>query len=193
MRPRTDESLAEGPVLTTFPHRLIGASVLDVGTYEEVEADRGATAQALLVVLASSLAGGIGASGFLQNRATVVQGALLWSAISLVAWAAWALLVFEIGGRLMPEPDTRVDVGELLRTSGFASAPGLFRIFGIVPELALPVFILTTVWMLVTMVVAVRQALDYRSTARAIGVCVLGLALTLVIVLGFGWLAPPLS
>ena len=192
MRPRTDESL-EGPVLTTFPHRLIGASVLDVGTYEEVEADRGATTQALLVVLASSLAGGIGASGFLHNRAAVVQGALLWSAISLVAWAAWALLVFEIGGRLMPEPDTRVDVGELLRTSGFASAPGLFRIFGIVPELALPVFILTTVWMLVTMVVAVRQALDYRSTARAIGVCALGLALTLVIVLGFGWFAPPLS
>src|SRR5204863_9233123 len=104
MRPRTDESLTEGPVLTTLPHRLIGASALDVGTYEEVEADRGATTQALLVVLASSLAGGIGASGFLHNRATLVEGAFLWSAISLVAWAAWALLVFEIGGRLLPEP-----------------------------------------------------------------------------------------
>ena len=193
MRPRTDESLAEGPVLTTLPHRLIGASALDVGTYEEVEADRGATTQALLVVLASSLAGGIGASGFLHNRATLVEGAFLWSAISLVAWAAWALLVFEIGGRLLPEPQTRVDVGELLRTSGFASAPGLFRIFGIVPDLALPVFVLTTVWMLVTMVVAVRQALDYRSTARAIGVCVIGLSLALLIVFGFGMLAPPLS
>jgi hypothetical protein len=173
--------------------RMLGASVLDVGTYEAVEADRGATVQALLVVLASSLAGGVGASGFLHNRATVVQGAFLWSAISLVAWAAWALLVFEIGGRLLPEPETRVDVGELLRTIGFASAPGLLRVFGIVPELALPVFVLTTAWMLVTMVVAVRQALDYRSTARAIGVCVIGLALTLLIVLGFGMLAPPLS
>src|SRR3954466_1154023 len=156
--------------MTTFPHRLMGASVLDVGTYEEVEHDRSATAQALLVVLASSLAGGIGVSGFMQNRDAVVQGVFVWSAISLVAWAAWALLVFEIGGRLLPEPETRVDVGELMRTIGFSSAPGLLGFFGVIPELALPVFVLTTVWMLVAMVVAVRQALDYRSTARAIGV-----------------------
>ena len=65
--------------------------------------------------------------------------------------------------------------------------------FGIVPDLALPAFILTTVWMLVAMVVAVRQALDYRSTARAIGVCVIGLALALGIVLVVGLLAKPLS
>ena len=192
---RKDESPADEPVMTAFPHRLIGASALDVGTYEEIEHDRGATVHALLVVLASSLASGIGASGFLHNRttATVIQGALLWTAISLVAWAAWALLVFEIGGRLLPEPETRVDVGELLRTIGFASAPGLLRVFGVVPQIALPVFVLTTVWMLVTTVVAVRQALDYRSTARAIGVCVIGLALALGLVLGFSLLAPPLS
>jgi hypothetical protein len=101
--------------------------------------------------------------------------------------------VFEVGGRLLPEPETRVDVGELMRTIGFASAPGMLRVFGVVPEIALPVFILTTVWMLVAMVVAVRQALDYRSTARAIGVCALGLALALLIVLGFGLFAKPLA
>src|SRR3954463_6184928 len=93
--------------MTTFPHRLMGASVLDVGTYEEVEADRGATAQALLVVLASSLASGIGASGFMPAARPIVEGIFMWSAVSLIAWAAWALLVFEIGGRLLPEPDTR--------------------------------------------------------------------------------------
>lgn len=180
--------------MTTFAHRLMGASVLDVDTYEEVEADRGATAQALIVVLASSLAGGIGASGFIHDGRPIVEGVFVWSAVALVAWAAWALLVFEIGGRLLPEPETSVDVGELLRTIGFSSAPGLLRVFGVVPELTLPVFILTTVWMLVAMIVAVRQALDYRSTPRAIGVCALGLALALVIALGFGLLlATPLS
>ena len=179
--------------MTTFPHRLMGASVLDVDTYEEVEADRGATAQALVVVLASSLASGIGASGFIHNRDVVVQGIFLWSAVSLIAWAAWALLVFEIGGRLMPEPQTSVDVGELLRTIGFSAAPGMLRVFGIVPELAMPVFVLTTLWMLVAMIVAVRQALDYRSTARAVGVCALGLALALIIVVAFGMFATPLS
>jgi hypothetical protein len=180
--------------MTTFPHRLMGASVLDVDTYEEVEADRGATAQALIVVLASSLAGGIGATGLTRSGEPLLEGVFFWSAVTLIAWAAWALLVFEIGGRLLPEPDTRVDVGELLRTIGFSSAPGLLRVFGVVPDLAVPVFALTTVWMLVAMVVAVRQALDYRSTARAIGVCTLGLALALVIAIAFGiFLGPHVS
>ena len=87
---------------------------------------------------------------------------------------------------LMPESATRSDVGELLRTLGFAATPGLLRVLGVLPGVTIPVFIGTAVWMLVAMVVAVRQALDYQSTARAVGVCVLGwvLALTLAIVLG---------
>ena len=177
--------------MTTFPHRLMGASVLDVATYEEVEADRTATAQAFVVVLASSLAGGIGAAGFVRAGTPIVAGVFLWSAVSLIAWAAWALLVFEIGGRLLPEPETRVDVGELLRTIGFSAAPGMLRVFGVVPDLTLPVFALTTVWMLVAMVVAVRQALDYRSTWRAIGVCTLGLAFALIIAVAFGMFLGP--
>jgi hypothetical protein len=179
--------------MTTFPHRLMGASVLDVATYEEVEADRSATVQAFLVVLASSLASGIGSAGFTRTGAHV-EGVFFWSAVSLIAWAAWALLVFEIGGRLLPEPETSVDVGELLRTIGFASAPGLLRVFGVVPDLAWPVFALTTVWMLVAMVVAVRQALDYRSTMRAFAVCVLGLGFALILAVAFGiFLGPRLS
>jgi hypothetical protein len=172
--------------MTTFPRRVMGASVLDVDTYEEVEADRGATTQALIVVLASSLAGGIGSAGFTATGAPLVPGVFIWSALALIAWAAWALLVFEIGGRLLPEPETRVDVGELLRTIGFSSAPGMLRIFGVVPVLTRPIFALTTLWMLVTMIVAVRQALDYRSTARAIGVCTLGLVVALAVAFAFG-------
>jgi hypothetical protein len=177
--------------MTTFPHRLLGASVLDVDTYEEVEADRSATTQAVVVVLASSLAGGIGSAGFSPLGVPLVPGVFFWSAVSLIAWAAWALLVFEIGGRLLPEPDTHVDVGELLRTIGFSSAPGMLRVLGIVPMLALPVFALTTLWMLVAMIVAVRQALDYQSTARAIGVCTLGLAFAVLIAFALGFFFGP--
>ena len=52
----------------------------------------------------------------------------------------------------------------------------------------------TSIWMLATMVVAVRQALDYRRTARAVAVCGLGwvLILTITIVLGLAF-GPPLS
>src|SRR5437899_5511990 len=97
----------------TFLQRLIGAAALDIAIYEEVEADRGATGQALVVVLLSSLAGGIGARGLGGTSPTNIAFIAI---VSLLSWAAWALLTFEIGGRLMAEPQTRVDVGELLRT-----------------------------------------------------------------------------
>lgn len=166
-----------------FVMRLIGAISLDPPIYEEVEADRGATGQALLVVLLSSIATGIGARGFAE---TTFGGVLFFSGVALLGWMAWALVAFEIGYRLMPQPQTRADVGELLRTTGFATTPGLFRVFGIMPGASVPVFIATSVWMLIAMIVAVRQALDYTSTGRAVAVCVLGwiLALTMSVVLG---------
>jgi hypothetical protein len=180
--------------MSTFAHRVIGAAVLDVGTYEEVEADRTATGQAFLIVLASSLATGIGAIGFGGRPMGPVGDVLVVSIAALMGWAAWALLIFQIGGRLMPAPETRVDVPELLRTIGFAATPGLLRVFGIYPELTAPVFVLTAVWMLAAMVVAVRQALDLTSTARAIVVCIVGWLLAGLIVVAIGlWMTPSLS
>jgi hypothetical protein len=91
----------------------------------------------------------------------------------------------------MPAPETRSDVGELLRTIGFSAAPGILRIFGVVPGAAIPAFVITAVWMLAAMIVAVRQALDYKSTARAIAVCGLGWVLTIVIAVGLGLVFGP--
>ena len=108
------------------------------------------------------------------------------SIVSLMAWAAWALLTYEIGARLLPGPQTSVDIGQLMRTIGFAATPGLLRIFGFIPGATIPAFAVATIWMLAAMVVAVRQALDYTSTGRAVAVCVIGwlLALGFVLVLG---------
>src|SRR5262249_1019443 len=154
----------------------IGAVSLDAPIYEEVEADPGATVQAFVVVVLSSLAAGIGARGFGGTGAVHVA---FFSMVALMAWGAWALVTLQIGGRLLAEPQTVVDAGELLRTLGFATAPGLLRIFGILPGVTIPVFAITAVWMLAAMVVAVRQALDYTSTARAVLVCALGWTLAL--------------
>ena len=87
----------------TLLQRLIGAAALDAAIYEEVEADTSALPQAFVIVIASSLAAGIGARGL---TTVTVAGVLLYSAIALVSWAAWALITFEIGARLMPEPQT---------------------------------------------------------------------------------------
>jgi hypothetical protein len=161
--------------------------MLDVATYENVEADRSSTGQAMSVVVLSAMAAGVGAHGFGGSRSLVPA----YTAIALIAWAAWALLTYQIGAKLLPNPDTEVDVAQLLRTIGFASAPGILRVVGMVPAMAAPAFGLTSVWMLLAMVVAVRQALDYTSTGRALAVCGIGWGLTLVMLVLFGILAAP--
>jgi hypothetical protein len=91
----------------------------------------------------------------------------------------------------LPVARTQADVGQLLRTIGFATAPGILRVAGVIPGTTTVVFAATAVWMLVAMIVAVRQALDYASTARAVAVCALGWALALGLAFGIGILFAP--
>ena len=163
--------------MSQFIDRIIRAAKLDVHLYEEVEADKGAMGQAMGVVVLSSLAGGI---GFMQ--AAGLKGIVIGTVGSLIGWYIWAFLTYIIGTKLLPEPQTSADHGELLRTIGFSSAPGILRVFGLIPGLGVIVNLLVPVWMLVAMVVAVRQALDYHSTFRAIGVCLIGWIVQAVIV-----------
>ena len=157
--------------LASFTERMIGAAKLDVHVYEEVETDTGATSQAMGVVLLASLAGGIGA----VRLGTGGLGSFIIGAIAaLIGWVTWAFVTYIIGTRLLPEPQTRADVGELMRTLGFAQSPGLLRIFGSLPIVGPLVLSLIQIWLLGAMVVAVRQALDYHSTFRAVGVCLVG-------------------
>jgi hypothetical protein len=174
--------------LSVFSYRLMRAALLDRTLYEEVEADRHAGRESIAVVLLASLAAGIGAGGW---QGPTLRTYVIFTALALVTWSAWALLVSEIGGRFMPEPQTHTSFGELLRTIGFAATPGLFQVFAAMPGMALPVYGLTAVWMLVAMIVAVRQALDYRHTPRAIAVCVLGWVLALVMAIAIGLLFGP--
>jgi hypothetical protein len=155
--------------MTGFSDRIIRAAKLDVNVYEEVEADKGALGQAMWVVVLSSTAAGIGSiekAGF--------GGIVVGTITALIGWYVWAYLTYFIGTRFLPEAQTRADVGELLRTIGFSSSPGLIRVIGIIPGLSQVVFFVASVWMLVAMVIAVRQALDYTSTLRAVGVCFIG-------------------
>jgi len=178
-------------VTTSFARRLIGAALLKGAVYEEVEADRAATGQAAVVVLLSSVAAGIGSvsAGPLSPRAMLVG-----TIGGFAAWVSWAALTYLIGTRVLPEPQTRADLGELLRTLAFAATPGLFRVVGPVPVLRWPAFVATSAWMLVAMVVAVQHALDYRSAVRATGVCVLGWMLSLAVAALIGiFLATPVS
>jgi hypothetical protein len=155
--------------MKNFIQRMMRAARFDVQLYEEVEADTHATAQATSVVVMSSVAAGVGTLGH-----GGMSGVLAGTGFALIAWYIWALMTYWIGTRLLPEPQTEADVGQLLRTTGFSSAPGVVRVLGVVPGLTKVIFLIAGIWMLMTMVVAVRQALDYTGTARALGVCAIG-------------------
>ncbi len=173
--------------MTSFKDRMIGAAKLDPDIYEEVEADKTAMGQAMGVVVLSSVAAGIGSIG----TGGFGLGIIVAIIASLISWYVWAYITYLIGTKLLPEPQTMADHGELLRTIGFSSSPGLIRIFGIIPGLTNVVFLIASVWMLTAMIIAVRQALDYQSTLRAVGVCAIGWIIqTIILVLLFSILGP---
>jgi hypothetical protein len=164
--------------MSSFKDRIIKSALLDPNIYEEVEADKEAMGQAAIVVILSSVAAGIGAIG-----TNGIAGLVFVTIAALIGWLVWAFLTFYIGTKLLPEPETKSDYGELLRTIGFASSPGLIRILGIIPWLGTIVFAIGGIWMLVAFVIAVRQALDYKSTLRAVGVCAIGWIIQFVVIL----------
>jgi len=155
--------------MATLAERMVGAARLDAGTYEEVEADTGATGQAALVVVISSICLALGG-----HLGAGLIGLVLVALFRLLGWYVWALLTCFIGTRWLPGAKTQADVGQLLRTLGFASAPGVVGILGLIPGIGEFINIAVGLWMLVAMVIAVRQALDYESTGRAVAVVVIG-------------------
>ena len=169
----------------TIFNRMFRASKLDVELYEEVEADKSLLAEAMVVVILSSLASGIGSwsMGFGELFTTTIG--------ELISWYVWAFIVYLIGTKLLPESQTVADHGELLRTIGYSSAPGIIRILKLILPFDGAIDYFANIWMLAAMIIAVRQALDYESTIRSVGVCILGLfvkiiALTFILLaLGF--------
>jgi len=158
--------------MSNFNERIIRAAKLDVSLYEEVEADTTALGQAMGVVILSSIAAGLGTITIGGPRVIIVV--VFSTILALIGWYIWASITYFIGTKILPEAQTRADHGQLLRTIGFSSSPGLIRILCIIPGLSGIVLIVASIWMLIAMVIAVRQALDYQSTLRAVVVCIIG-------------------
>lgn len=167
----------------TIVDRMIGAAKLDVPTYEEVEHDESLTAQAALVVAIAAVARALG--GLDGGSAHMLSG--LMTALSM--WLVWAGITYLIGDKLLGGTATW---GELLRTLGFAQAPGVLAIVGVIGFLSGPTEIVVSIWLLVTGIVAIRQALDF-GTGKAILTAVLGwlsaMLVAILIALAIGGMA----
>ena len=160
----------------TFGQRIGGVLRLDATVFEEIEANTTVTGQAVAVVVTASIAAGLGA-GALSGPIEMVRETLG----ALIGWIMWAAVTYVIGARLMPEPQTRTSMGELLRVIGFSYAPNFVDVLALLPFIGGVVRIVVAFWLLAATVIAARQALDYRSTGRAIVVVMIGWLVFVVI------------
>jgi len=150
-----DNSEAETLTHSSFLQRLLGAATFRINTYEEVEHDPSATGQAAGVVGLVAVAAAVGSLDTgIYGLAAGVIGAYL-------GWALWSGTCYLVGVQLF---EGTADWGELLRTIGFAQAPGILLALRILPGAGLPLYLLVQAWMIGTVLVAIRQA--SRATSK---------------------------
>lgn len=160
----------------TFGERLVGAMKLDVNTFEDIERDPTAMGQAVGVIALAAVSTGIGNVWY-----GGLTGILFGVITSLIGYAVWAVIVWLVGTKVMPDPSTKADFPEAFRVIAFAAAPGVLGAVTIIPILGWLLLFLIWVWSIAAMVVAVKAALDYTDTFKAVIVVIIGFVVNLVI------------
>lgn len=165
--------------------RVVRAAILEPAVYEEAEANVNLNQEALAVVVLVSLANGVGLflSGLLGGSVGAAIGGLVFGlVIGVLGYYIWAYVTYWVGTTLF---QGTADVGELLRTLGYASGPRVLGLLTFIPCLGGLAGFLGGIWALVTGVVAVRQALDF-DTGKAILTVIIGWIIVLVITVILG-------
>ena len=142
--------------------RAIGAARLDPRAYEDVERDEAATGTALAIVVLVAIASGIGNLG---NNGVI--GLIVGVIVGVIGFVLYAGIAYLVGAKLFATAETRVTWGQLIRTLGFAQAPGILYVLGILPAVGGLIRFVVGVWILVASIIAIRQACDF-STGRAV-------------------------
>ena len=167
--------------MASFGERVVGAMRLDANTFEEIERDPTAMGQAAGVIALAAVSLGIGnvlVRRDLRDLSQVI--------ISIIGYAVWAVLVWVIGTKVMPDPATKADFAEAFRVIGFAASPGVLGIITIIPILGWLLLILIWLWQMAAMVIAVKAVLDYDTIGKAIIVVVIGFFVNLCVTVLLG-------
>lgn len=161
---------------TSYADRLRGALMLDARTYRDVEQDTNANGQAALTVVLAALATGISA---ILSR-DVVQNVLGLVLSSVLQWVVFSFVAYFVGASLFATSQTSVTPGQVLRTIGFAQAPKIFAVLGIIPLLGWIVGLVVFFWFLAAAILALREAFEF-DTGRAIGTGLIALIGILIV------------
>ena len=161
---------------TSYVDRLRGALMLDARTYRDIEQDTDANGQAALTVILAALASGI---GYVLSR-DVVQNVIGTARSSLLQWVIFSFVAYFVGASLFSTGQTSVTPGQVLRTIGFAQAPKLLLVLGIIPILGWIVGLIVFFWFIAAAIVALREAFEF-DTGRAIGTGLVALVVILIV------------
>jgi hypothetical protein len=165
----------------TFGERIIGAAKLDANTFEDIERDPTAISQAIGVIALAAVSTGIG-NVWYGGFAGIIFGVFT----SLIGYAVWAVIVWLVGTKVMPDPATKADFQETFRVIGFAAAPGILGFVTIIPILGWILIFCIWLWTIAAMVIAVKQVLDYTDTFKAVIVVIIGFVVNFVITMILG-------
>jgi hypothetical protein len=157
--------------MASLQDRVIGVLRLQASTFEEVEADASATPQAATIVVVAAISTAIGA--FIATPILGAVGAVVSLCLALVGWVVGSFVLQIVGTKILPGQNTQADLGQVLRTTGFAAAPKLLGILTMIPILGFLLSLVIGLWSLVAMVIGVKAALDYDDFVKPIIVCVI--------------------
>ncbi|MFH1414945.1 MAG: hypothetical protein ABIH89_02530 [Elusimicrobiota bacterium] len=149
--------------------RILRVLKLEDELYREVESVPDAISEAVIIVIISSIAAGIGSLGKIG-----LTGIIIITLGSLVNWIIWAFLVYFIATNIIRGSRVYLSQGDFLRVVGFASAPGIIRILALLPGMYYIVHIIAHLWMIASMIVAVREVFMFEKTSGAVKVSIVG-------------------
>ncbi len=148
--------------------RFLRALQLEDRVYEEVASDPRSLAQSILLMAISSLAAGVGGSG------GIVENMLPAASTFLTAWMSSVVVIYLVGTKVFPGRVRHNRFLPLLRTTGFATSPGIVRFLGFPPATSAIVAVGATLWLFGAMVFAVRYTFQCKSFSHALRVCIPG-------------------
>lgn len=152
--------------------RMMGAALFNAQTYEEIEADQSAIGQAIGVVMLVTLCGIVGGViGGLLGEVSIsklILGVVGGVVFGSIRWALWVTVATIIGGKLLRTSNTQTSWQEMGRVIGFAYTPGILAVLNFIPVIGPLFYLVGFCWTLAAVTVAIRQALDFESTGRAI-------------------------
>ena len=129
--------------------------------FRTIARDPNATKQAAIVVAVVAIASAIGGAD--EGAGGIFVGLIG----AFLGWLIYAGMAWFFGTNIFGTPTTVTNWESLLRTLGYAQAPGILSIFGFIPLLGWIAALVGGIWAIVTAIIAIRETLGF-GTGRAI-------------------------